>query len=292
MEPRPDVRRAGANPSATPARAMVGSVSVYQRPGLGTGSEGDQAIRIDARFHRPALLAAGLAALGAAALAAQEDGYADARARMVQTIEAHAQSATDALGRDHIDPRVLAIMNELPRHEFVSEMYGEQAYDDRPLPIGHGQTISQPFIVALMTDLLQVGPDDVVLEVGTGSGYQAAVLAHLVNEVHTIEIIPELAESAVERLERLGYANVHTYTGDGYYGVPEPAPYDAIVVTAAAHQLPPPLIQQLKPGGRMVVPVGSGFALQHLMLVEKDADDRVRTRQTLPVRFVPLTRGT
>jgi protein-L-isoaspartate(D-aspartate) O-methyltransferase len=245
-----------------------------------------------AQFHRSALLAAVPAMLAAVALAAEDESYAHDRARMVQTIEAHARSATDALGRDHIDPGVLAVMDKVPRHEFVSKVYGEEAYGDRPLPIGYGQTISQPFIVALMTDLLQVGPDDVVLEVGTGSGYQAAVLAHLVQDVHTIEIIPELAEGAEERLELLGYDNVRIYTGDGYYGVPEPAPYDAIVVTAAAHQVPPPLIQQLKPGGRMVIPVGGGFALQHLMLVEKDADGRVRTRQTLPVRFVPLTRGT
>jgi protein-L-isoaspartate(D-aspartate) O-methyltransferase len=243
-----------------------------------------------ARLRGPALLAAALGALVTVATAA-EDHHADARARMIQTIEAHARSATDALGRDYIDPKVLAVMSRVPRHEFVSERYEHQAYEDRPLPIGHGQTISQPFIVALMTDLLQVGPDATVLEVGTGSGYQAAVLAHLVREVHTIEIIPELAESAAERLDRVGYANVRTYTGDGYYGVPEPAPYDGIVVTAAAHQVPPPLIQQLKPGGIMVIPVGGGFALQHLMLVEKDADGRVRTRQTLPVRFVPLTRG-
>jgi protein-L-isoaspartate(D-aspartate) O-methyltransferase len=243
-----------------------------------------------ARFRGPALLAAALGALVAAAAAA-EDPYAEARLRMVQTIEAHAQSATDALGRDYIDPEVLAAMKEVPRHEFVSERYAREAYDDRPLPIGHGQTISQPFIVALMTDLLQLGPDAVVLEVGTGSGYQAAVLAYLVQDVHTIEIIPELADSAAERLDRLGYANVRTYTGDGYYGVPDPAPYDGIVVTAAAHQVPPPLIQQLKPGGTMVIPVGGGFALQHLMLVKKGADGRVRTRQTLPVRFVPLTRG-
>jgi protein-L-isoaspartate(D-aspartate) O-methyltransferase len=228
--------------------------------------------------------------LGTTATAA-EDPHAEARARMVQTIEAHAKSATEALGRDYIDPKVLAVMNQVPRHEFVSGWYEDQAYEDRPLPIGHGQTISQPFIVALMTDLLQVGPGAVVLEVGTGSGYQAAVLAHLVQEVHTVEIIPELADSAAARLDRLGYDNVRTYAGDGYYGVPEPAPYDGIVVTAAAHQVPPPLIQQLKPGGRMVIPVGGGFALQHLMLVEKGADGRVRTRQTLPVRFVPLTRG-
>jgi protein-L-isoaspartate(D-aspartate) O-methyltransferase len=244
-----------------------------------------------AKLCRPALLAAVLGTLAGLALAAADDEYAEDRLRMVQTIEVHARSATDALGRDHIDPRVLAVMNEVPRHDFVSAWYEGQAYDDRPLPIGHGQTISQPFIVALMTDLLQVGPEDVVLEVGTGSGYQAAVLARLVQDVHTIEIIPELAASAGERLERLGYGNVRTYTGDGYYGVPGPAPYDAIVVTAAAHQVPPPLIQQLKPGGRMVIPVGSGFALQHLMLVEKDEGGRVHTRQTLPVRFVPLTRG-
>jgi protein-L-isoaspartate(D-aspartate) O-methyltransferase len=243
-----------------------------------------------ARFRGPALLAAALGTLVAVAAAADDD-HAAARARMVETIEAHARSATDALGRDYIDPKVLAVINQVPRHEFVSGWYENQAYEDRPLPIGQGQTISQPFIVALMTDLLGVGPDAVVLEVGTGSGYQAAVLAHLVRDVHTIEIIPELAEAAGERLARLGYDNIRIYTGDGYYGVPDPAPYDGIVVTAAAHQVPPPLIQQLKPGGIMVIPVGGGFALQHLMLVEKDADGRVRTRQTLPVRFVPLTRG-
>jgi protein-L-isoaspartate(D-aspartate) O-methyltransferase len=227
----------------------------------------------------------------AAAMAAEDDRFAEDRARMIQTIEAHARSATEALGRDYIDPRVLAVMDRVPRHEFVFEWDEDAAYDDRPLAIGHGQTISQPFIVALMTDMLEIGPDDVVLEVGTGSGYQAAVLAHLVQDVHTIEIVPELAETAEQRLERLGYDNVNAYTGDGYYGRPQAAPFDAIVVTAAAQQVPPPLIQQLKPGGRMVIPVGGGFALQHLMVVEKDADGRVRTRQTLPVRFVPLTRG-
>ncbi|MGH6901867.1 MAG: protein-L-isoaspartate(D-aspartate) O-methyltransferase, partial [Geminicoccaceae bacterium] len=197
----------------------------------------------------------------AVAAAAGDERYADGRARMIRTIEAHAQSATGALGRDYLDPRVLAVMAKVPRHEFVSDWYQGQAYDDRPLPIGHGQTISQPFIVALMTDMLEVGPDAVVLEVGTGSGYQAAVLAHLVREVHTIEIIPELAATARETLEGLGYANVRTYTGDGYYGVADVAPFDAIMVTAAAQQVPPPLIQQLRPGGRMVIPVGGGFNL-------------------------------
>jgi len=246
-------------------------------------------MRPSSRFGRRALLA--MIALMVAAAAAVADAYEEDRARMIQVIDAHARTATDALGRDYIDPRVLAVMGNLPRHEFVSDWFEGDAYDDRPLSIGHGQTISQPFIVALMTDMLEVGPDDVVLEVGTGSGYQAAVLARLVREVHSIEIIPALAESAKERLGRLGYANVHTYAGDGYYGLPDAGPFDAIVVTAAAHQVPPPLIQQLKPGGRMVIPVGSSFAIQHLMLVEKDADGRVRTRQTLPVRFVPLTRA-
>jgi protein-L-isoaspartate(D-aspartate) O-methyltransferase len=254
------------------------------------GQAGGSIIRFGKELARSARVAAVLTALAAAPAIAEDDRYADDRARMIRTIEAHAQDATDALGRDYIDPKVLAVMDKVPRHEFVSASLEDDAYDDRPLPIGHGQTISQPFIVALMTDMLGVGPDDVVLEVGTGSGYQAAVLAHLVRDVHTIEIIPELAERADERLERLGYG-IETYTGDGYYGVPDAAPFAAIVVTAAANQVPPPLIRQLRPGGRMVIPVGGGFALQHLMLVEKAADGRVRTRQTLPVRFVPLTRG-
>ena len=213
------------------------------------------------------------------------------RAAMLRTIERHAQSAVDALGRDHIDPTVLRVMGELPREAFVPKNMQDQAYDDRPLPIGYSQTISQPFIVALMTDLLATGPGDVVLEVGTGSGYQAAVLAELVAEVHSIEIIPGLAETAAARLGEQGFENVETHLGDGYYGIEAAAPFDAIVVTAAATGVPPPLIAQLKPGGRMVIPVGSGFSLQHLMIVEKDPSGRVRTRQTLPVRFVPLTRG-
>ena len=213
------------------------------------------------------------------------------RAAMLRTIERHAQSAADALGRDHIDPAVLRVMGELPRHAFVPDNMQDQAYDDRPLPIGYSQTISQPFIVALMTDLLAAGPGDVVLEVGTGSGYQAAVLAELVAEVHSIEIIPGLAETAAARLGEQGFENVETHLGDGYYGIEAAAPFDAIVVTAAATGVPPPLIAQLKPGGRMVIPVGSSFSLQHLMIVEKDPSGRVRTRQTLPVRFVPLTRG-
>ena len=248
--------------------------------------------QIATTFRRTSLFAAVLAAstLTLPAHADTAEQRAD-RTAMLRTIERHAQSATDALGRDRIAPEVLAVMGRLPRHAFVPDYMQDQAYDDRPLPIGYSQTISQPFIVALMTDLLAPEPDDVVLEVGTGSGYQAAVLAELVDQVHSIEIIPGLAESAAERLDALRFENVETHLGDGYYGVEAASPFDAIVVTAAATSVPPPLIAQLKPGGRMVIPVGSSFSLQHLMIVEKDEAGRVRTRQTLPVRFVPLTRG-
>ena len=231
-----------------------------------------------------------LAAARLSAAAAQADLAAE-RARMVTTIAAHAKRATTALGRESLAPEILKVVGDVPRHEFVPDGLRGDAYADRPLPIGYGQTISQPFIVALMTDLLRVQPDHVVLEVGTGSGYQAAVLAHLARRVHTIEIVPALAQSAGARLQRLGFDNVATRSGDGYYGWEEAALFDGIMVTAAASQIPPPLIQQLKPGGRMVIPLGAPFALQHLVLVERNAEGRVTTRQMLPVAFVPLTGG-
>jgi protein-L-isoaspartate(D-aspartate) O-methyltransferase len=221
--------------------------------------------------------------------AATESEFAVERAAMVRTIAAYAAEVSSAIGRDRIAPEVLNAMRIVPRHEFVPDSVRHEAYADRPLPIGYGQTISQPFIVALMTDLLQVGPNDVVLEVGTGSGYQAAVLARIVRKVYTIEIVPALAEAAEQRLQRLGNDNVTTRHGDGYYGWEETAPFDGIIVTAAVSQIPPPLIAQVKPGRRMVVPVGTAFALQYLVLVEVDNDKRVTTRQLLPVRFVPLT---
>ena len=207
------------------------------------------------------------------------------------TIEDHAGQAGSTLGRPAIDPRVLQVLLRVPRHVFVPAEEAEQAYDDRPLPIGFGQTISQPFIVALMTDLLRTAPEHVVLEVGTGSGYQAAVLAELVRQVHTIEVIPQLADRAEQQLRTQGYRNVTVHRGDGYYGLPQAAPFDAIIVTAAASTIPPPLLDQLRPGGRMVIPVGGGFALQHLVLVDKAPDGTVRTQQMLPVAFVPLVRG-
>jgi protein-L-isoaspartate(D-aspartate) O-methyltransferase len=182
-------------------------------------------------------------------------------------------------------------MAEVPRHLFVPKQHQAQAYDNRPLPIGHGQTISQPYIVALMTDLLRVAPGERVFEVGTGSGYQAAILAKLAGEIYSVEIIPPLGRQAAGVLARYGYDNVEVKVADGYYGWPEHAPFDAIVVTAAASHVPPPLVRQLKPGGRMVIPVGTSFLTQHLMLVEKEKDGSVTTRQILPVSFVPLTGG-
>jgi protein-L-isoaspartate(D-aspartate) O-methyltransferase len=189
------------------------------------------------------------------------------------------------------DEEVLATMIRVPRHEFVPADQQRFAYADRPLPIGHGQTISQPYIVAYMTELLRLERGDRVLEVGAGSGYQAAILAELADTVVTLEIVRPLAEAAAARLERLGYRNVTVLHGDGYFGWESAAPYDAIIVTAAASHVPPPLIAQLKRGGRMAIPVGDAAWTQNLLLIEKDETGRITTRNLLPVRFVPLTRG-
>ena len=180
-------------------------------------------------------------------------------------------------------------MRTVPRHEFVPEAFRNAgAYRDSPLPIGSGQTISQPYIVALMTDLADAGPDSTVLEIGTGSGYQAAVLAEFVGQVYTIEIIEELGRRAAETLERLDYGNVSVKIGDGYQGWPEFAPFDAILVTAAPETIPEPLIEQLKPGGRMVIPVGPEYTIQSLQVLEKTAEGETRVTDVLPVRFVPF----
>ena len=211
--------------------------------------------------------------------------------QMLEAIRATYAELGPELELERPDPRVLEAMRRVPRHEFVPEDQREAAYEDRPLPIGYGQTISQPSMVAVMTDLLRVDPGDRILEVGTGSGYQAAVLAELGAEVYTIEIIEPLARAAEARLRRLGYERVHVKLGDGYHGWPEHAPYDGIIVTAAASHVPPPLVRQLKPGARMVIPVGGRFTTQYLMLVEKQTDGSVVTRQLLPVRFVPLKGG-
>lgn len=241
-----------------------------------------------ARGFAPALLA--LCLSHPPAVAAQ-DYYEKGRRLMVETIERNQDYASDILDAEGFSPRVLDVMRRVQRHLFVPEDVRPLAYQDRPVPIGYGQTISQPFIVALMTHLLEPEPDDVVLEIGTGSGYQSAVLSPLVDKVCTIEIVPPLGEGAAARLAELGYDNVETRIADGYHGWPECGPFDGIVVTAAADHVPPPLVEQLAPGGRMVIPVGGAFATQHLTLVEKTASGEIRARQLLPVRFVPFTRA-
>ena len=222
---------------------------------------------------------------------AQEAECVRERAAMVETIRAYARADASVLGQQGPSERVLEAMAQTKRHLFIPERSCSIAYADSPIPIGHGQTISQPFIVALMTQLAEVAPDHVVLEVGTGSGYQAAILAHLARKVCTIEIISQLAEAAAKTLKDLAYDNVTVRLGDGYVGWPECGPFDAIVVTAALGQLPPPLIEQLKVGGRLVMPVGPAYTTQHLTVVEKIAPGKTTTRAVAPVRFVPFTRS-
>ncbi len=207
---------------------------------------------------------------------------------MVAEVELYARLTGDTLD-EAVDEKVLSALGIVERHEFVPDQQKRFAYENRPLSIGHGQTISQPYIVALMTDLVEPDKDDVVLEVGTGSGYQAAILSGLVKQIYSIEIVPPLAHQAEARLERLGYDNVTTRLGDGYYGWEEHAPFDSIVVTAAASHVPPPLVKQLRPGGRMVIPVGGRFMTQQLLLIEKTEPGEVKSWQISAVRFVPLT---
>ncbi len=225
------------------------------------------------------LLLAGL--LAAVHVAAEDDQFTRLREEMVRR---------QLEGRDITDPTVLDAMRSVPRHEFVREQNRPQAYQDSPIPIGHGQTISQPYIVALMTQLIEPRPGMRALEIGTGSGYQAAVLAEFLDEVYTIEIVEPLAEWGEGNLRRSGYDHVRVKHADGYYGWEEHAPFDAIVVTAAAGSIPPPLIDQLADGGVMVIPVGSPFRTQMLTLVRRDGE-RVTTESLLPVRFVPFVRA-
>jgi protein-L-isoaspartate(D-aspartate) O-methyltransferase len=237
-----------------------------------------------------AVVARGVLVLALACAALAGAWAADGPERDRREMVAEIRQLGQILGTE-IDAATLAAVGKVPRHEFVPWLERPFAYDNRPLPIGHGQTISQPYMVAAMTALLKVGAGATVLEIGTGSGYQAAVLAELGATVATIEIVEPLAVDARERLRRLGYATVTTRAGDGYEGWPERAPFDGIVVTAAASHVPPPLVRQLKAGGRMVIPVGVPFQVQQLLLVEKQRDGTVTTRQVMPVRFVPLTGG-
>lgn len=219
-----------------------------------------------------------------------QDAFTVARAGMLREIERDARATASYTGRQALMPAVMGAMEKVPRHRFVPPELAASSYENRPLPIGQGQTISQPFIVALMTDLAQPKRSDVVLEVGTGSGYQAAVLAECVAKVYSIEIVPALGQRAAALLKELGYTNVDVRIGDGYQGWPDAAPFDAILVTAAPDHVPQPLIDQLKPGGRLVIPVGSQIGGQDLLVVEKSGDGRTLKRSALPVRFVPLTR--
>ena len=219
-----------------------------------------------------------------------QDRHAAPRKAMVDTIVALTRETAAETGRASLDSRVLTAMNKVPRHRFVPADQEPNAYANRPLPIGNGQTISQPFIVALMTDMLGLKATDRVLEIGTGCGYQAAVLAELVREVYTIEIVAPLAREAAARFAELGYRNINARSGDGYRGWPAHAPFDAIIVTAAAPEVPPALIEQLKPGGKLVIPVGAQWSGQELRIIEKDQHGKTTTRNALAVRFVPLTR--
>ena len=208
---------------------------------------------------------------------------------MLDAVRASVSDSSDYTGISQLSARVITALASVPREEFVLTAYRHLAYDNTPLPIAAGQTISQPLIVALMTELLDPQPDDIVLEVGTGSGYQAAVLSSLVAQVYSIEIVEELARGAEAVLDELGYTNVVVRAGDGYAGWPEHAPFDAIIVTAAAEELPPPLLQQLKPGGKLVIPVGERHGYQELLLIEVDNNGEINKQSVLPVRFVPLT---
>ena len=238
-----------------------------------------------------AAAAGALVALAWAATAQSADPHAEMRRGMLEAIADTTTRTAGSTGVEAIAPEVMDAIERVPRHEFVPPEIADLAYENRPLPIGHGQTISQPYIVALMTHLLGLGSHHRVLEIGTGSGYQAAVLAELVERVHTIEIVPPLARQAEERLPRLGYRNVEVRLGDGYYGWRAAGPFDAIMVTAAASHVPPPLVDQLAPNGALVIPVGEQFSVQMLLLVRKRPDGEVTVRQILPVRFVPLTGG-
>ncbi|MGQ0674728.1 MAG: protein-L-isoaspartate(D-aspartate) O-methyltransferase [Rhodospirillales bacterium] len=219
------------------------------------------------------------------------DALARARAAMVEVVAEEVLWTNRFLGKTALDPGVIEAMGAVPREEFVPAELAEFAYDNRPLPIGQGQTISQPYIVAVMTDLLGPRPGHRVLEVGTGCGYQAAVLARLVAQVYSVETVPELAEQAAERLKRLGIANVLVRQGDGNKGWPEHAPYDGVIVTAAAPGVPPALVQQLGPGGRLVIPLGPRGGEQDLVVIRKEADGALDRRVVLPVAFVPLVKG-
>ena len=222
---------------------------------------------------------------------ADAQDHAAQRARLVAEVDAMYAATRGETGLAAMSPPVRAALGKVERHRFVPAGQQSLAYRNHPLPIGSGQTISQPYIVALSTDLVAPQPGQRVLEIGTGSGYQAAMLAEIVSKVYSIELVPSLGKEAAERLKTLGYANVEVRIGDGYAGWPEQAPFDSILVTAAAPRVPEALLEQLRPGGRLVIPVGASHEAQELLLIEKRPDGSVERRSVLPVRFVPLVPG-
>lgn len=230
-----------------------------------------------------ALLLAGIAC------AAPDEAPNEARQVLWGDVEFQISRLRSELGFDRLSPKVRNALWKVPREQFVPDRQKRHAYENRPLPIGYAQTISQPLIVAIMTEMLQIEPGDRVFELGTGSGYQAAVLDALGAEVYSVEIVPELGERARRTLDRTGHPNVQTRIGDGYFGWEDVAPFDAIIVTAASDHIPPPLIRQIKPGGRMLIPVGSRYVTQKLVLVSRDTDGVITTRELIPVTFVPVT---
>jgi len=240
---------------------------------------------------RLGLLATFTVALATPVLAEDPDGSAKLRHEMVREIATEAERTADYTGRPVLDARVLEIISKVPRHLFVPPELAPFAYRNQPLPIGHGQTISQPFIVALMTDLARIGPNDKVLEIGVGGGYHTAILAELAKEVHSVEQIKPVAEAARVRLELLGYANAKVHLGDGYYGLSSNGPYDVIILRQAVNHLPVALARQLRPGGRLVAPIGPPDVGQQLMLVEKDETGAIHEIPVLPVIFTYLPGG-
>ena len=218
-----------------------------------------------------------------------ESTYSRLRRDMVAEVAAMSEELNPTPDMPGLSPPVLEALGRVPRHRFVPDIEREFAYQNRPLPIGHGQTISQPYIVAFMTELLKLKPGSHVLEIGTGCGYQTAVLAEMGAEIYSMEIVEPLASKAAQTLQSLGYDHVHVRLGDGYHGWAEHAPYDGIIVAAGASHVPQPLLDQLKPAGRMVIPVGESYAAQELLLIKKDTEGAVHRQEVLPVRFVPLT---
>jgi protein-L-isoaspartate(D-aspartate) O-methyltransferase len=246
---------------------------------------------VSKRASGACLLAALLLGMSEAQAQGAAEPFAELRLRMIAEVEAMYADTRGETGLAAMSPGVRAALGKVERHRLVPQAQQRLAYRNHPLPIGHGQTISQPYIVALSTDLVAPEPHHVVLEVGTGSGYQAAVLAEIVKQVYSIEIVGELGREAAKRLAAMGYANIEVRIGDGYLGWPEKAPFDGIVVTAAAPRVPQALVNQLRPGGRMAIPVGESWEVQQLVLVTKGVDGAVTRKNVLPVRFVPLVPG-